>query len=377
MPKQSLGHLWGNKGFSVAELFVRADQIEAKPIEWLWKNRIPRGAITIFDGEPQSGKTTVLTDLVARECGGLTMPETDVRGSGKAVLWISAEDNQATLQRNLKVSGGDLKKVFIFDRAKGRVTFPDWNDALRKEIGNKEVSIVVIDPLAAFLRGSSSMETIVRSALDQLAAVAETTGVAIILVRHLAKIIRASAMRSGLGSVGISAATRSGLLVGHETVPVSNDGNQRRIIAPYKWSLSGERPGAIAFSLVSVHDGVRVDWLGASDITADQLLTAANPTEATALSEACEILFGILQDGQPMWANEVTALATQAGVSKSTLRRARTTMGVLWRREGAGPGSRIHWRIPDDNELVLRLRSQQMDTLADDLVYGPPASPGN
>jgi hypothetical protein len=41
-------------------------EIEARSIEWLWKNRIPCGALTIFAGDPGVGKSLGTVDLTAR-----------------------------------------------------------------------------------------------------------------------------------------------------------------------------------------------------------------------------------------------------------------------------------------------------------------------
>jgi KaiC/GvpD/RAD55 family RecA-like ATPase len=33
--------------------------VEAERVEWLWKGRLPRGKLVVFDGDPELGKSTL------------------------------------------------------------------------------------------------------------------------------------------------------------------------------------------------------------------------------------------------------------------------------------------------------------------------------
>lgn len=35
-------------------------------VEWLWRRRIPKGKITVLDGDPDNGRSVLTTDLTAR-----------------------------------------------------------------------------------------------------------------------------------------------------------------------------------------------------------------------------------------------------------------------------------------------------------------------
>ena len=45
---------------------VPLDSVSSAPLRWLWKGRIPLGGITLLDGDPGDGKSTVMYDLAAR-----------------------------------------------------------------------------------------------------------------------------------------------------------------------------------------------------------------------------------------------------------------------------------------------------------------------
>src|SRR5262249_27698375 len=69
-------------------------------------------------------------------------------------------------------------------------------------------------------------------------------------------------------------------------------------------------------------------WLGASDLTADQLLAgAAGNRAARARARACDVLEELLRDG-PRTSDEVYALARERGVADRTLERAKGQLEV-------------------------------------------------
>src|SRR5262245_46791157 len=44
--------------------------VQSRPVDWLARGRIPFGMITILDGDPGLGKTTLTIDLAARVSTG-------------------------------------------------------------------------------------------------------------------------------------------------------------------------------------------------------------------------------------------------------------------------------------------------------------------
>src|SRR6266446_4339471 len=50
-------------------------QIQSVPARWLWPGWIPLGKLTVLDGDPGLGKSTLLLDLAARVTRGLPMPD--------------------------------------------------------------------------------------------------------------------------------------------------------------------------------------------------------------------------------------------------------------------------------------------------------------
>ncbi len=184
----------------------------------------------------------------------------------------------------------------------------------------------------------------VRCALALLAGLAERTGACIVLLRHLTKGSGGSqAMYRGGGSIGIIGAARAGLVAAYDP---EDDSGVRRVLGVTKSNLYETQP-ALAYQLVGDVERAcaRVEWLGATSHTADQLVAPRQTDEErTALAEAVEWLEGLLTDG-PVKHAEVRSLADAAGIAKNTLYRAQKRLGVVVERDDSTRGRPSTWRL--------------------------------
>jgi RecA-family ATPase len=100
---------------------------------------------------------------------------------------------------------------------------------IKRGIERVSAGLVVIDPLVAFLPKNvdANKDQDVRRALAPLAVLAERTGAAVVVVRHLNKGTGGKALYRGGGSIGIIGAARSALLVAKDP----QDDNQRVLAA--------------------------------------------------------------------------------------------------------------------------------------------------
>ena len=74
------------------EVLCLAD-VQAKPIEWLWKNWVAVGKVSILAGEGGIGKSTILCDLAARTTTGNTWPDHEAGTAPGSVIILAAEDD--------------------------------------------------------------------------------------------------------------------------------------------------------------------------------------------------------------------------------------------------------------------------------------------
>lgn len=341
----------------------KLSKIKPEPTKWYWQDYIPAGAITILEGDPGLGKSTVLASLVACTTKRRKMPGSNKRAGSGTALCLSSEDNPTTIRANLKANGADLNRVFVLGSSDySQITLPSGIDRLKEWIREKKAKVVILDPAMAFISGSANDANSVRKALTPLTAVAAETGAAIVLVRHLTKAGGKNALHQGAGSTAWSAAARAVLqVVDDSTSKLIDPNNSTRVLIPIKSSL-GPLAQALSFCLVSADDGgVKVEWRGPSNYQVDQ---GRDAHLGPARLEACEFLWRLLTPG-PLHAVEVHRLGRENGVSKSTLERATLDLGLKKVRHEFGPGGWSTWELPESNPLIDRFNADAADELAE------------
>jgi hypothetical protein len=321
-------------------------------VSWLWPSWLALGKLALVDGDPGLGKSAMTLDLAARVSAGKPFPDGAECGLAGVVL-LSAEDGLAdTIRPRLDAAGADTSRILSLATVPDEnghdrlLSIPEDIPLIEKGIRRVGARLVVVDPLMAFLSGdtNSHRDQDVRRALAPLAGLAERTGAAVLVVRHLNKAVANNPLYRGGGSIGIIGAARMAFVVGKD--PQDED---RRVVAPTKNNLAMP-PKSLMFGLEEVQSGsVRVNWLGHSEVSAkDVLATPQDQEHADARSEAVEFLNDILADG-PVEASQIKEEAEDAGISERTLARAKKALGVVSYREGEtgerGKG-RWLWKLP-------------------------------
>ncbi len=349
------------KGDTSGPVLLCMADVVPRAVRWLWPSRIPLGKLTIIDGDPGLGKSLMTLDLAARVSVGGVMPDGargDVDGPAGVVLLTAEDDPEDTIRPRLDAAGADCKRIVILEAIEDIETASDGTEKRSRRLPTLEdveaigeairrigAVLVVVDPVMAYLAGTDShIDADVRRVLVALAALAQRTGVAIVVVRHLNKSGGGNPLYRGGGSIGFIAAARSGLLV----APDPQDSTaRRRIVAATKSNLS-ELPCALAYQVAQTETSIYVEWLGQSDQTAKTLL--AEPVEVDdddgALGEARDFLRALLAAGA-VDARTVQREAREAGIAEHTLRRAKPSAGVVTTRVGGlGSYGRWEWTIP-------------------------------
>ena len=317
---------------STADL-TAVSNIAEEEVTWLLQGWIPEGKVSVIIGEPGLGKSLITLDIAARLTSGRDMPVStpNTRPKGN-VLLFSAEDNVSdTIRPRLAAAGADLSKVHLFPTG-GQRQFNDCRTLIRL-IKDLTASLVIVDPLSAYLGGRhiSSHEQI-RDLFSAMAIIARHTGTTFLFVHHPNKGRSSSATMRSSGSLAVTAAARSVMLVARDP-----EDQNSRILALVKGNL-GAAPVSQRFTFIqeSVASQPHIHWAGPTrTYTADRLLHGPDRHERAQLS-AERFVREALAKG-PMPSRELEEQALAQGFTKSVFTRAKAAITHSTRTGGIGP----------------------------------------
>jgi hypothetical protein len=323
-----------------AEQYTLLSEIKAKQAKALWHPRIPLGECTIIDGDPGTNKSSMVLDLAARLTVGAGMPDGGKAVKGGVVLLVGEDSIAKTVRPRLKAAGADLTRIAVLPTS---TTIPDDLPVVKEAARKVKAKLFVIDPLLAFLGPNANVDQAVRKALTPLAEFADTTNMAVPMVRHLNKSGGLHALYRGSGSIGISAAVRSALLVAH--APHDAD---LRVLCRVKNTLGLKAPCLLFEPVTTKNGAVGIEWRGACHYKPEDLLKNADG-KADRLEEAKDYLLDLLAK-DAVEQQMVKVKAKEAGLAWRTVERAKEVLGVKSSRKGWGPGSRCYWSLPNQDK---------------------------
>jgi hypothetical protein len=341
---------------------IRLSDVVPMKVRWLWPGRIPLAKISIIEGDPDVGKSTVSLDIAARVSAGHPMPDGShpFGDEPRGVVIVCAEDDLAdTVVPRLIAAGADLSHMVTLGLARddeGQLIPFTINrlSALRRAIREVDAVLVILDPITAFLPEGvdAHKDAETRRALMPLKELAERSGAALLFIRHLNKAGDLKAKYRGGGSIAFTAVARSVLVMDqHPNDPRSC------VLANVKANLTVPQ-GSLGYMLVShaEHDCALVVWLGEIDITADVLLGRKDARRnSPARREAARLIVMLLKETNGVRnAGEMRSLLTAAGCSPATVGRAREDLGVTTQETRAKDGTVTDWAwsLPADCDWV-------------------------
>ncbi len=335
---------------------VRASEVVAEPIEWIWKGWIPRRMLTILGGFGGDGKSTVMTSLIGALTTGGVMPDGE-RASPMNVLMLSAEDDPSyAIKPRLDVHGADANRVFLLKGTKHKDGRRRWLDMRRdaelmeRAIRAHDIGLVVVDPLSSYLPASDrNSEGDIRDALQPLMGLMERTGVAIVAIMHVGKTAdgRRPSQRL-LGSTAFTAVARSVVMVAdlpEDQQPVDADEGGKLKVAEVVKSNYAIPPAPRLFRRPV---DAAIQWLGEASITVEECYQTPKRGSGTTVAASrmqAEALLRDLLRGGSVRVPEIMREAKSHGIGELTLRRAKQALGVESLK--IGYQGDWFWRLPD------------------------------
>ena len=105
---------------------ISMGEIQAEEVKWLWYPYLPRGKLTIVQGDPGEGKTTFVLAVIAALTCGEALPETEQALEPINVIYQTAEDGLAdTIKPRLEAAGADCSRVLVIDESQRELTLSD------------------------------------------------------------------------------------------------------------------------------------------------------------------------------------------------------------------------------------------------------------
>ena len=314
---------------------VHMEDVVSKEVEWLWYPYIPYGKITIIEGDPGEGKTTLVLKLAAALSRGLPLPcDDDKEYEPIHIIYQTAEDGiEDTIKPRLVKAGADCSMIRVIDETDKELSMTD--DRLEQAIIETGARLIILDPIQAYIGATVDMHRAneIRPVLKHLGIIAEKHNCAIILIGHMNKASGSKSTYRGLGSIDIQATARSVLLVAR-----LRDKPNIRIMAHDKSSLA---PAGDAIGFEMTDDNGMV-CIGPYDITIDELLSGNEGRGKKKLDIAENFIKEYFGSNKVIPSNEIMMEAAKRSIKRNTLLSAKKKLGITSDKEKAEDGT-IYW----------------------------------
>ena len=315
---------------------INLADVQIEEIEWLWKPYIPKGKVTLVRGMPGEGKTMVLSSLVAALTNGDPLFNEEERHEPVSCIYQSAEDGLGdTIKPRLERGDAVQRKVWAINEEQDPLSFTDAR--IEEAIRDTGAGLMILDPLQAYLGANVDMyrPNEVRPVMTNLVNIAHRTHCAIVLVEHMNKVKGASAITRGLGSMDITGAARSVLMIGK-----ANDHSEEVYLAHVKSNLAPKGP-----TLVFTIEDKRAFCEGTTELSADQLLgcedvPAYQQTKSGTVEDA---LLSVFSDVDEVLSQQVYDFFGGNGISRRTVNSVKKKLGI----HSVKRGDAWYWLRPD------------------------------
>ena len=101
--------------------------IKSKEIKWLWYPYIPYGKITIVQGDPGEGKTTVILNIISLLSKGEPLPFADKGFKAISIYQNAEDDNSDTIKPRLELHKANCDNVCFIEKEDGLLFMDDDN----------------------------------------------------------------------------------------------------------------------------------------------------------------------------------------------------------------------------------------------------------
>ena len=303
---------------------IKMSEVQSQEIEWLWYPFIPYGKLTIVQGDPGDGKTTLILNIAAKLFKGEGLDDAMKLTEPMNIIYQTAEDGLAdTVKPRLEKAGADCERIVVIDESDKSLSMAD--ERLEEAIIQTGARMLILDPIQVYLGGGMDMNRAneARDMTKRLSLLAEKYKCAILLIGHMNKAGGNKAAYRGMGSIDFFAVARSVLLVGR----IEGEPDLRAVVQ-IKNNLAAFGHSK-AFRLTETG----FEWIGDYEITADEVLGGIAP-KVNKLEQAKKMLRELAEMSTSVQSSEIFDMAEDLNISKRTLENAKKELGIKARRIG-------------------------------------------
>lgn len=331
--------------------FRSMDQVEEENIDWIYYPYIARGELSIVEGDPGLGKSYMMQIISAAVADGKTLPSVKKMKpiQGKIIYFDIENSAGSVTKKRLLTNGLKNLKNFIQCEEPFSIDDDDFMEKVYDYMERVRPVLVVFDTLNTYLgkadayKGHEAQQAFVR-----FRELASRFNCSVVVLRHLTKSSRERALYRGQGSISLSGLARVVVTVG--CVP---DDPDTRAMAVTKINVA-KPPPALSFHIRPLPDTLKDQdrsefvWGEFLELTSEDLVSAPEKSEGNEREEVREFLLDIL-DGGEMEVSKIERMAESRSINDRRMRRAAEDLGIIKRRDGFGKGSRVYWRLKDDD----------------------------
>lgn len=187
--------------------------VEEEQVTWLAPGLLAEGIITVLDGDPGKGKTTIHVDWGSRITSGQPLPGgKPMAPAGYMVL--NGEDSVAnTLKPRARIHGADMRHMhslnMMADGSALMLDNPECLGVIEILMRIHNIKLIVVDPVYSFMNADMTKSQQVRQALIRFTEMIRRRKAAALFLRHYNKNSQSSqSMYRGEGSIAINAVAR-------------------------------------------------------------------------------------------------------------------------------------------------------------------------
>jgi putative DNA primase/helicase len=345
--------------------------------DWIWPDRIARGKLTLLGGAPGTGKSALVTDVMARVTAGSAWPSQEGMAPKGAVLLIAPQGDADVFGLRFRAAGGDLTQLHTLREVKDGAKMRPFD--FEKDVaglnplieGIKDLRLIAIDavPVPGGRGAPAARKT--EALFEQLAALARRHNVAVLATVRQSGGDYLSRKPIPFGTLPLTTATTAFL------VEIDPNDEGRRLLLQVKNELSGD-PGTLAFDIVRRENAATIAFAPAKPTMTPREFTARNaPGFNSAKADAIAFLCGLFANTPRVKVREIEQEARAVGLLGANqplsqcrpLRDARAALDLIVTRAGFGPGGSWVWAKPD------AAKADQAEAPSQDIMPAQPSEP--